>query len=419
MARRQAGRSDGDAAGTTAAAVRRRTRPPDRSAEPAPAGGPAATSAQAPSAPPPEAPAVPGPGAVRALGDLIAPGTPATALVALLLVIGVALALQLVAGLIVPIVFGLFIALIAWPAVGALERRGARHAVALAGTVGIVLLVVLVAVLTIGISLAELALLVPRYELRLRELVTQAGDLLADAGLADPGAAETLVSPGTLVELAQSAASGVSRAAGAIFILAFTLIYGLTGAAGLRARATVVLGPEHPLADGVERFGRDLRRYLVLRAQLGLFAAVPVFVLLLVLSIPLPLLWAVLVFAASFIPNIGTIIALVPPALLGLVDGGIVTAVLVVGGYGLINVAQDYLLQPRLMGMELNLSALVVFLSVIVWAWILGAAGALLAVPLTVGVVAILEGAPATRPMAQLLRARIEPEAGQAAGPTP
>ena len=398
MARRKVKGPDGTAAGET-----ERTATGSRTA-----------AEEVASAPAPDAA-----GGIGALGGLVAPGAPVTALIALLLVIGAALALQVVAGLVVPILFGLFIALIAWPAVAALERRGARHTVALAGTIGIVLLVVLVAVLTIGISLAELALLVPRYETRLRELVTQGGELLAGLGIAEPAAAETFVSTGTLVELARSAASSVSRAAGSVFILAFTLIYGLTGAAGLRARALVVLGPDHALAAGVERFGRDLRRYLVLRAQLGIFAAVPVFVLLLVLGIPLPLLWAVLVFAASFIPNIGTLIALVPPTLLGLVDGGVVTAVLVVAGYGLINVAQDYLLQPRLMGMELNLSALVVFLSVIVWAWMLGPAGALLAVPLTVGVVAILEGTPATRPLAQLLRARIEPEpgAGAPAGP--
>jgi predicted PurR-regulated permease PerM len=126
----------------------------------------------------------------------------------------------------------------------------------------------------------------------------------------------------------------------------------------------------------------------VVRAQL-VFAAVIVFILLLILSVPLPALWAFLVFAASFIPTVGTIIALVPPTILALLDGGLATAVLVVVGFALVNVAQDNLLQPRMMGTELNLSPLVVFLSVIVWAWILGAAGALLAVPLTVGLVAI------------------------------
>ena len=64
---------------------------------------------------------------------------------------------------------------------------------------------------------------------------------------------------------------------------------------------------------------------------------------------------------------------------------------MVIVGYALINLAQDQFLQPAAMGSELNLSPLVVFIAVIVWAWILGAAGALLAVPLTVGLVMLLE----------------------------
>jgi len=107
-------------------------------------------------------------------------------------------------------------------------------------------------------------------------------------------------------------------------------------------------------------------------------------VLLVALGVPLPALWALLVFAASFIPNVGTILALVPPTILALLDSGPGAAGVVVVGFTLINFAQDYLLQPRLMGMELNLSPLVIFASIIVWAWILGPAGALLAVPLTV-----------------------------------
>jgi predicted PurR-regulated permease PerM len=67
-----------------------------------------------------------------------------------------------------------------------------------------------------------------------------------------------------------------------------------------------------------------------------------------------------------------------------------------------------------MMGSALNLGPLVVFISVLTWAWILGAAGALLAVPLTVGLVAIMEAYPASRDMAALLRNTIEPPAGSA-----
>jgi predicted PurR-regulated permease PerM len=63
------------------------------------------------------------------------------------------------------------------------------------------------------------------------------------------------------------------------------------------------------------------------------------------------------------------------------------------------------------MGSELNLSPLVVFIAVIAWAWILGPAGALLAVPLTVGLVASLEAFPSSRGLASLMRSRTEADA--------
>jgi predicted PurR-regulated permease PerM len=205
-------------------------------------------------------------------------------------------------------------------------------------------------------------------------------------------------------------ASAVSDAGGAVFVLAFTMIYALAGGTSLRVRAAAAFGEQHALLLGVERFGTDLRRYLVVRAKLGLVAAVLSFVLLLVLGVPFPVLWAILVFAASFIPNIGTLIAVVPPTILAYLDSGLPAAVLVVIGYTVINFAQDQFLQPVMMGSELNLSPLVVFLAVVAWVWILGPAGALLAVPLTVGLVMILEAFPSARGFAALLRNNVEPQ---------
>ena len=173
-----------------------------------------------------------------------------------------------------------------------------------------------------------------------------------------------------------------------MFVVAFTVIYALAGGSSLRARAAAAFGEQHALLLSTERFATDLRRYLIVRAKLGLFAAMLSFVLLIVLGVPFPVLWAILVFGASFIPNIGSFIAVIPPTVLAYLDSGLGAAAMVVIGYALINFAQDQFLQPVVMGSELNLSPLVVFIAVIVWAWILGAPGApgaLLAVPLTVG----------------------------------
>jgi predicted PurR-regulated permease PerM len=330
------------------------------------------------------------------------PGGPLTALGGLVLVLVAVLALREIASLVVPVLFGLFIALVVSPLVTALERRGIRHAVALTVAIAVVLAMVLATAGVIALSIGELVVQVPRYETRMRELFRQVQESLAGLGVqTDADALSAVISPEEIF--------GYVRPVASILILAFTLAYALLGAPGLRARAVAAFGERHAILLGVEQFGVDLRRYLVVRAQLGLFAAVLTLVLLLVLGVPLPALWSFLVFAAAFIPNIGTFLALIPPMILALLEGGVGTAVAVVIGFTVINVAQDYLLQPRMMGTELNLSPLVVFLSVIVWAWILGAAGALLAVPLTVGLVAILEAFPDGQGIAALLRNRVEP----------
>ena len=327
-----------------------------------------------------------------------------------------ALALREVASLILPIVIGLLIALVAWPMVGALERRGVGHRFALGATITVVLAVVLLAAGIAALSVGELVVQLPRYEGRLSAVAATLPGRLEQLGIrVDPASVAALISPERIFAFVRPVASAVSEAGGALFVVAFTLIYALVGGAGFRARATATLGPTHPAVSGMERFGSDVQRYLVVRTELGLFAAILSAALLFVLGVPLPVLWGVLVFFASFVPNIGTIIALIPPTVLAFLEGGPAVAAFVVAGYGLINFAQDQFLQPVVMGSELNLSPLVVFVAVIVWAWILGPVGALLAVPLTIGLVMGLESFPTSRGLAKLLRNSVEPDGRQGA----
>jgi AI-2 transport protein TqsA len=357
------------------------------------------------------------PGASAASRDDRQPGSlifgPLVPLAAIVLVLVGALALREVATIVVPVVFGLFLALVAWPMVGILERRGARHGIALTAALMVVLAIVLVAGGILALSAAELVLQVPKYEGRLRDQIELLQDLLGQFGVTtDPGALLALIKPEQILSILRPVASALSGAGLTVFVLVFTMVYALFGASSLQARALQTFGERHTLILGIEQFGMDLRRYLLVRAQLGIFAAVLAFLLLLVLGVPFPALWAFLVFAASFIPNIGTFIAVIPPTVMAFLSGGLVPAVAVIVGYTLINFAQDHFLQPVVMGSELNLSPLVVFVSVLAWAWILGAAGALLAVPLTVGLVAVMEAYPESRDVAALLRNTIEPPPG-------
>ena len=325
------------------------------------------------------------------------------------------LAVREVASLVLPVLTGLFIALVAWPMVVTLERRGVRHGLALVTTIAVVLAVVLLAAGAVALSVGELVVQVPRYESRLAAALAAVRDQLTQFGIGvDPGAITAVISPDRLFAFARPVASAVSDAGGALVVVAFIVIYALSGATSARARAAAAFGEKHPLLIGTERFGTDLRSYLVVRTQLGLFAAVLSAVLLVVLGVPLPILWAILVFFASFVPNIGSFIAVIPPTVLAFLENGPGTAAIVIAGYAVINFVQDQLLQPVAMGSELNLSPLVVFIAVVVWAWILGPAGALLAVPLTVVLVMVLEAFPSSQGVASLFRDKVEPHPGTA-----
>ena len=95
------------------------------------------------------------------------------------------------------------------------------------------------------------------------------------------------------------------------------------------------------------------------------------------------LLWGILFFILSFIPNFGFIISVIPPAIVTVLEQGFTMAIIMVAVVVVMNFVVDNILAPRFMSRSVGLSTLSVFLSLIVWAWILGPVGALISVPLT------------------------------------
>ena len=156
----------------------------------------------------------------------------------------------------------------------------------------------------------------------------------------------------------------------------------------------------------------QLRTYLVARVLLGAIAAVLDTIFLVVLGVPSALLWGVLSFLMSFVPNVGFFIALIPPSILALGVGGVPLALTVAIGYVVINLLIDYAIQPRFIGSAVNLSAVIFTLSVFFWGIVLGPQGAMLAGPLTVIAANLADGWDASRPLARLL-ADIVPHAEQ------
>jgi predicted PurR-regulated permease PerM len=129
---------------------------------------------------------------------------------------------------------------------------------------------------------------------------------------------------------------------------------------------------------------------MVATTILGIAQGLFNWIALLLLQVPGALLWGMLSFICSFIPNIGYFIAIVPPLFFGFLTGGWPTVIGVVVIYGVVNSVIQSIIQPRYVGNAVSLSQTLTFVSVLFWAVVLGPFGAILAVPLTLLVRTIL-----------------------------
>jgi predicted PurR-regulated permease PerM len=123
-------------------------------------------------------------------------------------------------------------------------------------------------------------------------------------------------------------------------------------------------------------------------------------------------LWGLVAFLLNFIPTVGSFIAAVPAVLLALVQLGAFEASLTLVGFVVVNLIMGNVLEPRWMGRGLNLSPLVVFVSLVLWGWVLGPVGMLLSIPLTIMLKIALESQDETRWIGVMMGAgkRIESE---------
>ena len=248
-----------------------------------------------------------------------------------------------------------------------------------------------------GIQLASIA---PRYENRVRDLVDEVQNWLQAQGLNPDDASQlvTRLDPSTLANIAQTVAGVVLSLLTNLVFLVTLLLFMAVETAGYPSRMARVDMVRPRLTRALRQFVHGTRRYLLVSTIFGLVVAIFDGIALWILGIPLATLWAVLAFVTNYIPNIGFVIGLAPPAVLALLEGGVGLMVVVIIVYSVINFVLQSIIQPKIVGDSVNLSVTVTFLSLIFWTFVLGAVGAVLAVPLTLLARALLvDASPGTR----------------------
>ncbi len=153
----------------------------------------------------------------------------------------------------------------------------------------------------------------------------------------------------------------------------------------------------------LSRIEKSVRHYLVIKTFTSLSTGILVGGLLWIIGVEYAVLWGLIAFMLNYIPNIGSIIAAIPAILFAWIQLGFIPAIWTLVAYVSVNMFIGYLVEPRVMGKGMGLSTLVVFLSLIVWGYVLGIVGMFLSVPLTMTLKIILEYNESTRPLAAML----------------
>ena len=177
--------------------------------------------------------------------------------------------------------------------------------------------------------------------------------------------------------------TGLSGAMASVLLLVMTVVFMLFEVRHVPYKMRFALNKPQIHIAGLHRALKGVSHYLALKTLLSLWTGVIVWLGLELMGVQFALMWAVLAFLLNYVPNIGAVISAVPPMIQVLLFNGIYECILVGALFLVVHMVIGNILEPRMMGHRLGMSTMVVFLSLLIWGWLLGPVGMLLSVPLT------------------------------------
>ena len=317
-------------------------------------------------------------------------------LVALASIFVVMFGIQQTASIINPILLASVITIAVLPIPGKLTKRGLPGWLALLLTILAVVLLLALVMATIFFSVTQLSIALPTYMAEPTTTESTSGS-------------ETTASTTTELTIQygpffQSIIASVLDMLVQFGIALAIFFFMISAAMSLPSAVRLGLDPRAQIIGRVTKLTEDVRHYLTILTGINLLVGLGDTLFLMYLGVDFAVLWGLLAWFMGYIPSIGFMIALVPPMLMAYAQYGLNTALVVLVGYILINGGVQNFIQPKIMGQGLRINPVVVFVGLFIWGYLLGGIGALLAVPLTLLVLTIMENFEGSRMLAILMR---------------
>lgn len=318
-----------------------------------------------------------------------------------------------------PLLMALFLTVLCLPPLSWLRRLGLPEWAAVALVISGAVLSVLAVVVLVGGTVQSFYQELPTYRARLDDIVQSGLSWLQSQGI--DISAEDLsekIDTGAILDLTGSTATGIVSAFSNVVLVLLLMAFMLFEASRAPRKLRRALGKPDADLDYLARGAADVQRFLAIKTAMSLLNAAVAIGICVALGVDFPLLWGLFAFLFNYVPNIGSVLAAIPPFLLALVEHGPARAALLAALYLVLDVLSGNVLEPKIMGKRLGLSPLVVMLSLVFWGWMWGPVGMVLSVPLTSMVKIMLEHTQDLRWLAIVLSSDDDHRPAEPAGDT-
>ena len=297
----------------------------------------------------------------------------------------VLLFMRMTAGIIVPVLLALVVTMAVSPFLDWIIRHHVPPIVAWLITVVLTTAAVVFVFVLGGIGIGRLIGELNGFVGELTAQLSDATGVLGRLGVHLEGLFERdgLLPPQRIVSMSVALLQVVQRLLGAVGLTLLIVFVMLAESITLRLKMQRTPPRVSPLIQRLELFTRDMRAFVQATAVIGIVNGVAAGLLLYLLGVNFPVMWGLFAFLMTFIPTLGFFVAVLPPVFFALLERGWQTALLVFLGYIVIWAVTSTLRNGRFVGRRLNLAPIVILLSIILWGWVLGIMGGLLAVPMT------------------------------------
>lgn len=275
-----------------------------------------------------------------------------------------------------------------------MKKKGLREYLAISVLIASFLIIVSLTLLIIGSSVNNFISKMPVYTEKFNELWAITHHWLVQQGIVDKDFKPLKeLNPGNILPVAGNFFAGFGNVMGTFFLVFIIYIFMLFETS-IFAKKMKILFPGSK--SDMENLIKNLVKYFGIKTLTSLATGISISIGLLILGVDFPILWGFLAFILNFIPSVGSFIAAIPAVLIALLLNGPLNALITIAMYFVLNTLIGNIIEPPLMGKNLGISPLFVFIAMIFWGYILGPVGMLIATPLVIIIKMALDSRPVT-----------------------